>query len=343
MFTKSETGSSLQVAKYTAVPMKVHVFVDGTWVYYSCVKGREKDCPIKSKYGETWHCTHQIDWPQIAKFVTKNIELQLRASHSSLRPVEITRTSVFTSSRADTHEQSMRSRMIEEWQNCNFEVHHYETSGLQEKCVDIALAVEMLYGATIQGAYDIACIVTGDKDFIPVLQKTRLAGKLVALCSLHNSCNSDLIRPDAHVRDFDPIWIDNYLDELIVPRSVKKHSDPKEFVLMSAIRQYIDSKDDFMASSRDLGRVLKDVIISSSGNPMNALEYVKTKYFSLWKYFSLYEDIYLLHGADDCLEFSVSYRDEQSSVVPEKDYNNSDDHTKANEKARIFVFFQVFL
>ena len=345
MFGKFRTTSSSSTAPQAehppVLPIKVHVFIDGTWVYYSCVKGRERDCPIKSKFGEAWPHTHRIDWTNIAKIVTENIALQLRASHSSLRPVEITRTSVFTSSRADTHEQSMRSKMIEEWQKCNFEVHHYETFGLQEKCVDIALAVEMLYKATVPGAYDIACIVTGDKDFIPALQKTRLAGKMVALCSLHNSCNNDLIRPEMHIRDFDPIWIDDYLDELVVLKFVTRHSDPKDALLMLAIRQYIDGKEDSLAFSRDLGRMLKDFVISSSGTPTptSALEYVKTNYASLWKYFALHDDVFLIHGTDDGLEFSVSYRDEQDFVVTEEDYEDSDDHEKVNGNVSIFVFF----
>ncbi len=52
----------------------------------------------------------------------------------------------------------------------------YENAASGEKCVDISLAVEMLYLATVPNAYEIACIITGDKDFIPVLQKTRLLG-----------------------------------------------------------------------------------------------------------------------------------------------------------------------
>jgi uncharacterized LabA/DUF88 family protein len=87
----------------------------------------------------------------------------------------------------------------------------------QEKCVDISLAVEMLFMATVPNAYDIGVIVTGDKDFIPALEKTRLLGKRVAICSIRNSVNQDLIKPEARTRDFDVIWLDEHLDELIVP------------------------------------------------------------------------------------------------------------------------------
>jgi len=83
--------------------------------------------------------------------------------------------------------------------------------------VDISLAVEMLYMATVPNAYEIACIITGDKDFIPAMQKTRLMGKRVALCSMRNGCNADLVAEQAQLRDFEVIYLDEYLDEIIVP------------------------------------------------------------------------------------------------------------------------------
>jgi len=242
---------------------------------------------------------------------------------------------VFTSSRADTHERSMRSRMIEEWQKCNFEVHHYETYGLQEKCVDIALAVEMLYLATVPGAYDIACIITGDKDFIPALQKTRMTAKRVALCSLHNSCNNDLIRPDAHIRDFDPIWIDDYLENLVVPRfTAESLSDTAEIELMALIRRYVDSKEDSRALSRELGRMLKDSTISDSGIPTSALEYIKSKHTSLSKYFTFYDDIFRIERVDDN-EFSVTYVSGKDFVVDEDEFEDPIDNSKIN---RLVIF-----
>jgi uncharacterized LabA/DUF88 family protein len=69
-----------------------------------------------------------------------------------------------------------------------FDVTALTTDGPQEKCVDISLAVSMLYNAVV-GAYDIAVILTGDKDFIPAMEKTRTIGKRVALCSIRSSCN----------------------------------------------------------------------------------------------------------------------------------------------------------
>lgn len=58
-------------------------------------------------------------------------------------------------------------------------------------------------------------LVTGDKDFMPAMARTRQKGRRVCLCSMHNSCNQDLLRDDAHVMDFQPVWINEYLDDLM--------------------------------------------------------------------------------------------------------------------------------
>jgi len=59
-----------------------------------------------------------------------------------------------------------------------------ETVGEGEKCVDIQLAVEMLHYATVPNAYDVAVLLSGDKDFIPALTRTRQKGKQVEVVSM---------------------------------------------------------------------------------------------------------------------------------------------------------------
>lgn len=45
------------------------------------------------------------------------------------------------------------------------------------------------------GAYDVAVLVSGDKDFMPALSRIRQKGKRVALCSMRNCCARDLLDP----------------------------------------------------------------------------------------------------------------------------------------------------
>ena len=108
-------------------------------------------------------------------------------------------------------------QMFRDMQHANMEVHMSTTAGEREKCVDIALAVEMMHYATTPGAYDVAVLVTGDKDFMPAMARTRQRGKRVALATMRPHCNRDLLAPQSHVRDFSPVFIERSLRDLIHP------------------------------------------------------------------------------------------------------------------------------
>ena len=43
---------------------------------------------------------------------------------------------------------------------------------------------------------------------------------------MRNCCSRDLLDPGSHVRDFDPIWLDDFLDYLIVPFSSQAPARP---------------------------------------------------------------------------------------------------------------------
>jgi len=72
----------------------------------------------------------------------------------------------------------------------------------------------MLHFATVPGSYDIAVILTGDKDFMPAMSRTRQKGKRVVLASMRRGCNHALQKQDSRVagsliRDYDIIWLDD--------------------------------------------------------------------------------------------------------------------------------------
>eukprot|EP00966_Prymnesium_polylepis_P261136 6031926-Prymnesium_polylepis.1 len=197
-------------------PVRTMVFIDGTWLYYS-LYGRRQDCAVAKRFGPDWAYSHRVAFEQLPAMIAQSLHQQLLDKSQAQRFVEVVRTVVFTSARADTHERSHRMRMFQQMERANFEVHMSTTTGVQEKCVDIALAVEMMHYASIDGAYDCAVLLSGDKDFMPALSRIRQKGKRVAICAMRNGCSRDLIVPSSHVRDFDPIWLDDALDEFILP------------------------------------------------------------------------------------------------------------------------------
>ena len=58
---------------------------------------------------------------------------------------------------------------------------------------------------------------SGDADFLPALVRTRQKGKRVAVCSMRNSASSDFEDPVYQIKDFDLLWLDDYLPQLVAP------------------------------------------------------------------------------------------------------------------------------
>jgi hypothetical protein len=175
-------GQSGEAAKITAKglhrPMKVMVFIDGTWLFYSLILGRNGTCPVQNKLGLDWLKTHRVDYLKMQQLIGSNVQSQVFTQNNIDRMVDVVRSVVFTSTRLDTPIDGPRANMITDLYSSNFEVHKFTTSGQQEKCVDISLAVEMLYLATVPDVYDVAVVITGDKDFMPAMKKTRLTGNI---------------------------------------------------------------------------------------------------------------------------------------------------------------------
>jgi hypothetical protein len=189
---------------------------------------------------------------------------------------------VFTSAKKETDPNSIRMRMFREMSNANYDVHMMETVGQGEKCVDIQLAVEMLHYATVPNAYDVAILLTGDKDFVPALVRTRQKGKQVVICSMKTGCNRVLYE-SPHIRDYNVVWLEDCLDELIVPIPEEERSRRDRggyasvFTMMRIIRDFVESAPEDFVSSRDIGKYLKSVEIADS----NMLEELKQSHGGL--------------------------------------------------------------
>ena len=266
------------------------LFIDGTWLYYSIFRRQSEKlqrCSIVHKFGAGWAFDHNFRWDALPAIICEEIQREINKNKWSSggganadRPVEIVRANVFTSMKKETEANSLRMKMFDDMASCNYDVYKMVTEGTQEKCIDIQLAVEMMHFATVPDAYDIAVIVTGDKDFMPALKRTRQKGKRVALVSMRAGCNKSLLDPKSHVRDFDPIWIEDHLDRLIEPKA-KGAGD--RFVTAATTLKVVCN---FLASyrngeapvnSRDIGRHLSpprnNLRGDSAGNKQEQMEF----------------------------------------------------------------------
>ena len=269
--TKSQ---SLQPKPSTNVaPLKANLFVDGTWLYYSLNTRNPDRCPIIKKFGKGWQNNYKVDWQALPKLICSQMEEQRYSKTSftgSERPIEIARIMVFTSAKRETDPNSIRMRMFRDMSNANYDVHMMETVGQGEKCVDIQLAVEMLHYATVPNAYDVAILLSGDKDFVPALVRTRQKGKQVCVSSMRAGCNRVLYE-SPHIRDYDVVWLENCLDDLIVPIPEEERSRRDRagyasvFTVMRVLRDFVEAlPNNEWVSSRDIGTYLKSIQIADS-------------------------------------------------------------------------------
>ena len=186
--------------------------------------------------------------------------------------MEIVRASVFTSYKKTTDPNSFRVKMYNEMANANYDLHMLESVGNgPEKCVDISLAVEMLHYATVPNAYDVAILLSGDKDFIPALVRTRQKGRKVGIVSMRTGCNRALFESQ-HIKDFNVVWIDDFLDKLLVPlppdevdsvvESIHDRGLLSAFTITKVIYDFVHNSPFEKVSSRDIGRYLKGLEIT---------------------------------------------------------------------------------
>ena len=202
---------------------KIMIFIDGTWLYSS-------QRHLAEIAGENVN----IDYGKLPKVVAEVI-----AKNLNYGGVDIVRTYLFGSN-AKGHQEADDLRVqkrkqfydtLREEYNYDVEVYNVDYRGKRlrkqdrdpdddftptEKCVDIALASSMLYYAAQPFAYEIAILVGGDRDYVPMLKKVRRLGKRVAIASIRKTCSYSLSNPKDKegVRDFDLIWLDDYVEDV---------------------------------------------------------------------------------------------------------------------------------
>jgi uncharacterized LabA/DUF88 family protein len=203
---------------------KVMIFIDGSWLYANTGK-------LATDYGKP---DLQIDYGLLPEAVSNKV-----ADHLNLSQLDIVRTNLFASI-PDNYDpadfESVRRRL--DFFNLLKEEHHYEVELFpidfrgrrirahdrdpadsfepREKCVDIALAASMLYYAAIPQVYDIAIVIIGDQDYVPVLQHVRRLGKRVAISSIRGSCSQDYADPidSRRVKDVDIVWLNDMIADI---------------------------------------------------------------------------------------------------------------------------------
>lgn len=194
---------------------RVHVFIDGTWLWHNVMT------------------LNQTVLRQLSKTLNKKVKLNIGLLPSTLinrlDPQLILTKTILTASLPvnvnyrDTETLSKRQHFFhllrDEYQftldlySIDFHGHRLckkDRQGVnwepKEKCVDISLATNLLYYAN---DYDQAIVITGDKDFTPAIEKAIKMGKKLRIASFRSSCHSDLEK-------YPIFWLDDLVKDLLL-------------------------------------------------------------------------------------------------------------------------------
>lgn len=223
--------------------LKVMVFIDGSWLYKNIRRISQVEDGSEQRF--------MIDFGKLPVVVANVAADRLNASS-----IDLVRTFYFASEpynydpRDEEAVQRQRDFNIMLRDRLQYETELYpidlkgmryykkdrdknQSSGPQEKCVDMALATTMLYYAAIPRAYDVAVIITGDLDYKPALQRVRQLGKRIAIAGVKGSfppAFSATGDPE-RVRDVDVIWLDELRDSIaLVQEAQKRRCESKNHV-----------------------------------------------------------------------------------------------------------------
>ncbi|KAG7346497.1 NYN domain containing protein [Nitzschia inconspicua] len=325
------------MAAATLTPLKVMIFIDGTWLYYQIYERTMYRDIMSQKLGsKDWKTWHEIDWPRLPMVACQALLKDKKSSWSAImapteggttqqtpqRPIEVMRVSVYSSMHRETPEDSYRFLMFQNMRKAGFDVNMIETLGPKgsgEKCVDIQLAVDMLYYATVPDAYDVALLLTGDRDFLPAVVRCRQKGRRIGIVSMRSAA-SIAFEETPNLKDYDTIWLEDYIEQwtrkvdkpIPVPtnkpsknspsigligssntdsRKAKSASKISDFILNKVMADFISGTDAPLVSSRDVGRFLKELRVGDK----TVLGEIKDRYGGLYQFVAL-SDLFFVEG-----------------------------------------------
>jgi len=176
--------------------LKAMVFIDGPWLgksleYLARKRGKRTLYTNRLDYGPIWQAICDHIHSQLG-FEVDLVRAYFVASHADPETVGEGSQTAAKKIVGRLGELRRVNRMSLELYAYGYGGHEFKSKdkdepddGYQakEKCVDVALATKMLYFAALPAAYDVAVLVTGDQDYVPVVRAVRSLGKRTMLAS----------------------------------------------------------------------------------------------------------------------------------------------------------------
>ena len=93
----------------------------------------------------------------------------------------------------------------------------------KENCLEVGLSSMALMQAIQPGAFDIACFLMGDIDYLPLFRHLKLLGKRILLVGVKGNTGFNPMHPrlldESNLFDFSPLFLDDHMEHLRYHRS----------------------------------------------------------------------------------------------------------------------------
>jgi len=203
--------------------IKTMIFVDGAWLYY----GRQALFEVLNEQDG-----FEVDYKRIPDIIAGDLAECLGAD------VDVVRTCYFGSIPANrpgynpTKQRSfydfLAMQCAYDTEIVEIDYRHDPQPRADDKSVHVALASAMMYYAAMPGAFDVATLLAGDADYIPLLRRVRALGKRTQLVAINNiggrfiTSVGLLTAPGAH--DFPPIFLDEHAKDVRLVREEQRRA-----------------------------------------------------------------------------------------------------------------------
>jgi len=197
--------------------VKTMIFIDGSWLYHS------RQALFESLGEESGF---EIDYKRIPDIIAHQVANVLDSE------VDVVRTNYFGTIPVNKQGYNpTKQKAFYEFlaMQCAYDIEILEIDFRREpdaspddKWVNVALASSMTYLASLPGAFDMAVLVAGSADYIPLLRRVRAMGKRVQIVSMNNIdgkslCSASLLTTPG-IQDMPPIFLDEHSQQIRLVR-----------------------------------------------------------------------------------------------------------------------------
>ena len=195
---------------------KAIVFIDGGWLY----KCRTA---LFSRLGED---TFEIDYAKLPRLLCEDVANVLDEDVSLVKTLYFG-TIPSTRSGFNTTKQYSFYDFLES--SCMYEtnIHEVDIGSIDDNrylsgWVDVSLATNLVYYATLPAVMDVAIVVGDNQDLVPALLRVRSLGKRIQLISVRTNTAQPLLECP-RVSDFPTIYLDDHAaDVKLIRERVKR-------------------------------------------------------------------------------------------------------------------------